>query len=261
MFTLINNNPNPGQLKVGLELVSGPAPRRIKYVMFKSDAQINDFATNSSTIVGHANAQSAIATGAAPWFNTPEFNPNVNEPILESFSSAGNTPILFDIHGNRTFDFRLKPEVVGPDAGNTTFFQRDLTFPVPGTSEPDGFPNFFGTSASAPHIAGVVALMLENSSYLSPGLTKLILQFTAIDMDDPLTQGFDFGYDEASGHGFVDADAAVFFAGFYKTNQLAGFIKHRQSLLEEWRHKAEAAFAHESQDNRESHQPLADIER
>ena len=56
---------------------------------------------------------------------------------------------------------RLKPGVTGPDGGNTSFFFFDLGFEVPGTSEPDGIPNFFGTSASAPHVAAVAALMLD----------------------------------------------------------------------------------------------------
>lgn len=32
---------------------------------------------------------------------------------------------------------------------------------------------------------------------------------TAVDMDDPFTPGFDEGFDDATGYGFVDALAAV----------------------------------------------------
>lgn len=240
VFTITNSSGNPLPVKLGLEWVSGEEPNKIKYVIFNNAAQIQDFPTHSSTIVGHANARTAIATGAAPWFNTPEFNPNVNQPLLENFSSAGNTFILFNTDGRRQLDIRLKPEVVGPDAGNTTFFARDLTFPVPGTTEPDGFPNFFGTSASAPHIAGIVALMLENSNGLNPNLVKTLLQFTATDMDDPITPYFDFGYDEASGFGFVDADAAVSLASIFKTRDLDHFIKARQALVDAWLEQAQS---------------------
>ena len=56
---------------------------------------------------------------------------------------------------------RLKPGLMGPDGGNTTFYQTTLGFSVPGSSEDDEFPNFFGTSAAAPHVAAVAALLVD----------------------------------------------------------------------------------------------------
>ena len=58
-------------------------------------------------------------------------------------------------------EVRIKPGVTGPDGGNTVVLRRGPGLQVPGTPEPDGFPNFFGTSASAPHVAAVAALMLD----------------------------------------------------------------------------------------------------
>ena len=71
----------------------------------------------------------------------------------------------------------------------------------------DAFPNFFGTSAAAPHAAGVAALLLEtrNKYYgdvLAPDGVKAILQNTALDMNTP-------GYDVATGAGFILADSAL----------------------------------------------------
>ena len=77
---------------------SGADPGLIKYVYFGS-AIINEFDTQSGTIFGHANAVGAEAVGAARYSNTPAFS--VFPPILESFSSSGATPILFDLAGNR----------------------------------------------------------------------------------------------------------------------------------------------------------------
>jgi hypothetical protein len=62
-----------------------------------------------------------------------------------------------------------------PDGADTTFF---------GGSDPDGtgFPNFFGTSAAAPHAAGVAALMKHLVVTLTPDATYAALKVTAIDM-------------------------------------------------------------------------------
>ena len=123
---------------------------------------------------------------------------------LETFSSIGGTPILFDISGNRLqpAEIRSKPNVVGPDGGSTTFFYSS-------DSDGDGFPDFFGTSASAPHVAAVAALMLEANPGLLPLDIYSAMESTAVDMDDPGTSGFDTGVDFATGHGFVQADAAI----------------------------------------------------
>jgi hypothetical protein len=175
---------------------AGPNPQFIKYVVIDNGASatINEFDTQSSTLYGHANAVGAEAVGAAFYLQTPEFG--VSPPVLERFSSAGSTPILFDTAGNRLAipQIRLKPEIVAPDGTNTTFFGRDV--------EPDGFPNFFGTSAAAPHAAAVAALMLQAAPNTAPETVYEILESTALDMNRP---GFDFD----SGFGLIQADQAL----------------------------------------------------
>lgn len=182
----------------------GPDPTRIKYVEFRQADNI-EYATNSSTVYGHANAAGAEAVGAAFYQNTPAFG---SDPaVLESFSSAGTTPILFDPAGNRlaTPEIRQKPEIVAPDGTNTTFFP-----PFPGRDvEGDGFPNFFGTSAAAPHAAAVAALMLDAVPGTSPDVIYDTLERTALDMDDPFTPGFDEGFDNGTGFGLIQADLAI----------------------------------------------------
>jgi subtilisin family serine protease len=175
----------------------GPNPQLIKYIRFGGgNVTINEFDTQSSTLFGHANAVGAAAVGAASYRNTPEFG--VSPPLLEPFSSAGSTPIIFDTAGQRLAipQIRLKPEIVAPDGANTTFF-------IPGLDvEPDGFPNFFGTSAAAPHAAAVAALMLQAVPTTAPERVYEILETTAIDMGPP---GFDFD----SGFGLIQADQAL----------------------------------------------------
>lgn len=190
---------------LAISLYDGTAPDLVKYVMFAdSGVTINEYDTASGTLYGHPNAAGAEAVGAAYYQDTPAFG--TNPPVVEYYSSAGTTPILFDTAGNRlaTPDLRQKPEIVAPDGANTTFF-------YPGQDpEGDGFPNFFGTSAAAPHAAAVAALLIDASpTPLSPEDIYTALETTAIDMDDPATDGFDTGFDTGTGYGLIQADQAV----------------------------------------------------
>jgi uncharacterized protein (TIGR03437 family) len=169
----------------------GPDPELMKYVRFGGVLNLGQ--EGSGTIYGHANAAGAEAVGAAFYGETPEFG--WAPPLLESFSSAGPTEILFDTTGNRVSEVRYKPEIVAPDGTDTTFFGGvDI--------ESNGFPNFFGTSAAAPHAAAVAALLLDADPSLNPEDVYAVLENTALDMEDP---GFDFD----SGYGFIQAYAAV----------------------------------------------------
>ena len=179
----------------------GANPGTIKYVRFRNSTP-DEFDTLSSTTFGHANAQGAEAVGAAFWADTPAFG--TNPPVVEFFSSAGGTPILFDLAGNRlpSPEIRNKPGIVGPDGGSNTFFGSPDV-------DGDGFRDFFGTSASAPHVAGLAALMLQENPGLLPVDIFSALESTAVDMDDPDTPGFDTGFDFATGAGLVQAIPAL----------------------------------------------------
>ena len=185
---------------------AGPDPERIKYVNYGDGLFYTNSAPGilSSTLVGHANASGAIAVGAAAYYRTPAFG--VNPAIINSFSSLGGTPTFFDTQGNRIgYVVRAKPEITAPDGANTTFFGSDIA------QDADAFPNFFGTSAAAPHAAAVAALMMEASrgDDTSPDYIKGTLAYTALDMDDPVTPGFDTEFDYRTGFGLVNAEAAV----------------------------------------------------
>lgn len=154
---------------------------------------------NGSTIFGHPNAASAAAVGAVSFFQTPLFN--LSSPLIAPYSSVGGTPVLIDKLGNRHVEeMREKPMVCGPDGGLTTFF------PSPSNNR------FFGTSAAAPHVAALAALLLEakgGPQTTAPEEIYSILQRTAIDMDDPSTVGFDFGFDYNTGYGLVNSLEAL----------------------------------------------------
>jgi subtilisin family serine protease len=194
---LQNNGTKPLTLNIMIVNHSGVSPGLVKYIYFFSGdpPTFKQFNTNSGTIFGHANAAGAEAVGAAAYFDTPVLG--VSPPGLQSYSSAGTTPILFDLAGNPTSDLReIKPEIVAPDCANTTFFFFEIDL------EQDGFPNFCGTSAAAAHAAAVAALLLELKPTLTPAQIYETLERSVIDMGFP-------GFDNDNGFGFIQADAAL----------------------------------------------------
>ncbi len=170
---IVNLSDREVHVRLGIELAAGPAPSEIKYVWYdlgSASLSVDEFATGGPTVVGHPNAAGAEAVGASAWYQTKAWGsplrPTCVPACLDSFSSAGGTPILFDAQGQPLAAplVRLKPGLIGPDGGNTTFYQTTLGFDVPGSSEDDEFPNFFGTSAAAPHVAAVAALLIDKRS-------------------------------------------------------------------------------------------------
>ena len=228
-------------VNLSIELFAGPAPGKMKYVWFDLDPNggvihLDEFVTDSGTAYGHANAAGAEAVGAAAWYNTAQWGSplwgNACKPACaEYFSSAGGVPILFDKRGHRlpVPIVRLRPGVTGPDGGNTSFFVARTTDPRVGGGEPDQFPNFFGTSASAPHVAGIAALMLEQMNRngrsrggidlpakVVPDFIISTLRATSSDIRNragrtiaPFAIEDARGYDFDSGFGYVDAVKAL----------------------------------------------------
>lgn len=204
-----NDTKEPVELSVVVVKYEGPDPSLIKFVYYGYGRTIQ-YLNQGSTLVGHANAAGAIAVGATYYKETPTYDP-VQYPLprLDYFSSAGGTPILFTTYGQPVpAQTRLKPEIIAPNGANTTFFYPGVDY------EKDGFPNFDGTSAAAPHAAGVAALLQEKArNSMSPDNVLLRLRTTALDMDDPYTPGFDTGFDFGTGYGLVQADKALMIDG------------------------------------------------
>lgn len=135
---------------------------------------------------GHNSSANAISVAAYVYDSFPD-NPVAPpfEAFVEEFSSVGGMTVYFDATGLRLTNpiVRHKPDIAAPDGGNTTFFGDDF--------EGDGLPNFFGTSAAAPHAAGVAALMLQKAggpAALTANQIRNLLQ-TTVTMEhdlDPL---------------------------------------------------------------------------
>jgi subtilisin family serine protease len=94
-------------------------------------------------------------------WSAPAFAPAVGD--LAYVSSIGPTR-----------DGRIKPEIVAPAGAIATALAS--TAP-PRHSDPDNYHQvWYGTSFAAPHVAGVIALMLQMNPYLSPNQIKTILE-------------------------------------------------------------------------------------
>ncbi len=143
----------------------------LKMIDFDDGNQVTllEFADRlAPALFGHPAAQGAIAVAADFWDNTIS---------TEYFSSLGPTVIYLDQDNVplATGQVRQKPDIAAPDGVDTTFFIGAPS--VPG----DPNPQFFGTSAAAPHAAGVAALLIQAAGgpgQLSPDRLKALLQET-----------------------------------------------------------------------------------
>ncbi len=121
--------------------------------------------TLESSISEPADAESVMAVGAIDyikWLTGPQ----------EEYSSQGPTN---DWNGNSA---RIKPDIMGTD-GVTTFTYGDSSFS--------------GTSAAAPHVAGMAALILSSNLSMTPDELQETLEASTVDMG---TSGKDnlYGY-------------------------------------------------------------------
>lgn len=223
-FEYENDGSSAETLFLVIEKAIGPDPEEIKYVysgsgpFTDSDVTINEYDTLGPTIFGHSMAEGAFAVAAAPFFNTSAYNPNADPASLEAFSSKGGIQIRFNQEGDPlgTPEDREKPDIAGTDGVDNTFFGEDLPTDFSGADniDPDPHPNFFGTSAAAPSIAAIAALIKQARPGLAPASVYSRLEETAADVTERLNRNGDFvsvasGHDPWSGHGFVQAEPAV----------------------------------------------------
>ncbi len=177
-----------GTVQVAISHRAGTVPGEVKLVAMNG-ASINEFSTDSSTIIGHRNAAGAITVGPVNFANTSAFG---GVPRVERDAPSGGAEILFDGSGNALSVplVRQKPDLVAPSGVDTTLGAFD------------------GSSAAAAHAAGVVALLLElrhdlhSNGQLGNEVVRTVLTQSAVEVGDP-------GPDLQSGFGLVDAVAAA----------------------------------------------------
>ena len=153
--------------------------------MFFFDSYAREYGVEEGGIVHHVAVPGVLAVGAV----------DADDPgndDLRSYSDQGPSRIYFP-----SFETRQKPDAVASDGVSVT-----------GSG---GFPSHFnGTSAAAPHVAGIAALLVEAQRLADPTMTKKQvadavtqkIRDTAIDLGPS-------GHDYKFGYGRADAPAAV----------------------------------------------------
>jgi hypothetical protein len=157
---------------------------RIRWVGFGGIEPQEYYSYLDPVTYGHNSAQGAMGV-AAYAFYAPY--------IPEAYTSPGPSTIYFDKNNRRYHNpqIRQKPDVAAMDGANTTFFGGDSLV------DADTFPNFFGTSAAAPHAAAIAALVLDAAGgpgSVSPNRMRRVLQDSAFrhDLDPYFSSGFAF---------------------------------------------------------------------
>lgn len=174
---------------------------RLKYVINSSTNALTaaEYATSGGglvvgpTIFGHAGSRSATTAAAA------RFDDSAN---AETFSSRGPVthyfgPVVDDTPAAAlvSADVISKPDIAGTDGDCTTFFYANEVV------DPPTCPyRFFGTSAAAPNVGAVAALLSD----ANPALTGAQLRTLIIDNAAAMAGGA-----QAVGAGLADAQAAI----------------------------------------------------
>jgi hypothetical protein len=147
--------------------------------MIAVNAIITDdsYIVRDGSVAGHSAVSGVISTGAIS-------ATDLNHDTIEYFSSRGNSEIYFP-----SYESRPKPDITGIDRVSVT--------------GAGGFPTTFGgTSAAAPHIAGIMALLKEKYPLKTSQELKDALFNSAVDLGTA-------GFDTVFGYGRADALAAA----------------------------------------------------
>lgn len=178
-----------GTFRAIVHLKSGnPVPFKIFYRSFAGTASISlssPAAPQVANIGGHAGATGALGCAAVNGGTTATTG---SPSAIRSYSARGPVTIYNGGFPN-LLETRNKPDITSFDGVRVT-----------GNG---GFPIVFdGTSAAAPHVAGIAALIRSASRNLTAAQVRNAIRNTAVDLGDA-------GFDPVFGFGRADAYSAV----------------------------------------------------
>ncbi|MEW4567156.1 S8 family serine peptidase [Tautonia sp. JC769] len=197
--------PAAGTYQLAIRVTGGPDPSRVRFQTFFDSLTVdqqygNAGTTTYPTTFGHPAHSDAIGVGAVNFFDAPPFSTQSPTPTAD-FTSLGPVLYFFDAASNRLpqSQLLLKPDVAGPQGTNTSFFGSDIP------QDPDTNPNFFGTSAAAPNVTGLAALMKQLNPTSRPDDIRQALTTTATPVNGTPARA----WDNRGGFGMVDAVRAM----------------------------------------------------
>jgi hypothetical protein len=165
-----------------------------------------EYTQDGPTLFGHASLSDVVTVGAVRAQVQRVYQDNdkmvdIGSHRTEPFSALGGTEILLNNQGISLGQpiQRYKPDVAGIDGMKVLVWTS-----LGGTS---GI--FFGTSAAAAHVGGLVALAKQAAPGTTPAQIAEALRQTAQDLDDTLTPAFDTGFDFATGYGLADGENLI----------------------------------------------------
>ena len=144
--------PEGGEYFVAIERFAGAAPR---LDLFLDGVGFDQYRVAAGSLVEPASAPEVLATAAICW----------NGGALEPYSSQGPT-----------IDGRVKPDVAGFDSNASAIYG-----PFDSGSG-CGESGFTGTSAAAPHVAGIAAILVQRHAPLSAAQLQARLEASAEDL-------------------------------------------------------------------------------
>ena len=184
--------------RIYIVLYSG-LPRALHLDTERSRIAIN---TNGATF-GHNAGANTVSMAATYWGSAKKglvpFTGFANP--VETFSSDGPRKIFFNPDGS---DITPGNYLFGTNGG-LTLQKPDLTAADGVYTKTPGFLPFFGTSAAAPHAAGIAALVLQARPDYTPDEIKQAMKASALDT-------MAVGVDENAGSGIAMANGAVSYA-------------------------------------------------
>jgi subtilisin family serine protease len=191
-----NSSSSTRTVQLAINRFAGESPR-LKFALLQNGGGVEgtEYPQSSGedvvgpTIFGHSGSAAAISVGAIPFNSKSAPEPYSSQgPVRHDFGPvAGTVPAK----ALGSPEILSKPDVTATDCGQTTFF----------ASFSGSVWRFCGTSAAAPHAAGVAALMLDEEPGSEAEEVRAAMQSSALGVGP-------FGAC-AVGSGLIDATGAI----------------------------------------------------